>query len=349
MDSKDRYIRTTRYVTGECSEKEKKAFEREMERNPELKDEVMQLKAIWDTKNKKGVNWDVDAAWKRFDQEAGRLEGNTAGKPVMRQMERSKRTRRNSRLNWLIRIAAVLILAGVTSVFILIQSGENTEDAELSMNEVSTESGQRIQIHLQDGTKIHLNSESRIVYPKVFDEETRYVQLNGEAYFDVEPDERPFHVYTEDLTVEILGTEFNVKAHVEEVPEVVVAEGKVGIRLRGSAEHEQAILTRGDMVRLNEDADDGLAIYHDVDLASHLGWLSYRLLFDNQSMGTVTRQLERWYGVEIRFDDPVIKDIPVSAQFENESIHEVLRVITLALDLNHEITGRQITLFRNQQ
>lgn len=347
MDSKERYIRATRYVTGECSEYEKKVFEQEMEKSLELKDEVTQLQAIWNAKKKEGVAWNVDMAWKRFDNEVNRRERQTAGKPEIRRLTQARQSRRGKTLNWILRIAAVFILAVFATLFLLTYGGENTMDAELAMNEVTTESGQRIQIHLQDGTKIHLNSESRVVYPKVFDNETRYVQLTGEAYFDVESDDRPFHVYTEELTVEILGTEFNVKAYAEEEPEVVVASGKVGVRVSSSTEQEPAILTRGEMARLNADGGDGLAVFHDVDLASRLGWLNYRLFFDNQPMSSVSRQLERWYGVEIQFDEPMIKDLPVTANFENDSIHEVLRVITLALDLNHEITGSKITLFRN--
>lgn len=344
MDFKDRYIRIARYISGECTKAEKVAFEREMKNDPELMDEVEELKNVWGAKKINDQEWDVDTAWKRFNTEVRRKESHSGKAAILR---KDQIHQKNTRLKWMMRMVAVIVLAGFTTLFVMMSIGDPSAGESITMNEVATESGQRIQIHLQDGTKIHLNAESKISYPKIFDEDSRYVHLSGEAYFEVESDERPFHVFTDDITVEILGTQFNVKSYEEEIPEVVVTSGKVGVRLTDAADDYLKVLAKGDMASMNVDGEKSLILSHDVDIEKHVGWLDYRLSFENKSMASVGRQLERWYGVSITFDDPLIERMTVNASFEDASIHEVLRVLTLALDLNHEISGSNITLFRN--
>lgn len=102
------------------------------------------------------------------------------------------------------------------------------------------------------------------------------------------------------------------------------------------------------MATLHRENEDPISVSRGVDVSAYLGWMDYRMTFDDTPMERVARKLERWYGVEITFSDPSVAELNVSATFEDESIHEVLRVIDIALNLNHEIDGRNITLSRNE-
>lgn len=79
-------------------------------------------------------------------------------------------------------------------------------------NSLEVPIGTEYSLVLSDGTRVCLNSQSRLTYPVVFDSKERVVELEGEAYFDVEEDaERPFLIKIKDAAVKVLGTSFNVK------------------------------------------------------------------------------------------------------------------------------------------
>jgi transmembrane sensor len=343
MHNKNRFIQIARYITGECSEIEKKDFEKRMELDPDLKNEVLDLQAIWNAKKKHKIDWDVDSAWKRFNQEIRRKENIRSGTSKINQKNNLSR----SGLNWGLRIAAIFTIIGFVSVFMYLNFEESSDFEQIGLSEATTERGQRIQMQLDDGTKVYLNSASKIKYPEVFGQDSRFVELTGEAYFDVNSDERPFFVYTGDVTIEILGTEFNVKAYSEENIEVVVTEGLVGVKLSNSVDAEQVVLSRGNMAQLELQHKNELSIHQQVDLDTHLGWMDYRMFFEKQTMNQISRELERWYGVDIEFSDPEINELTVSANFEDESLQEVLRVLSLALNFEYEISGRSVLIYKS--
>jgi ferric-dicitrate binding protein FerR (iron transport regulator) len=82
---------------------------------------------------------------------------------------------------------------------------------------------------------------------------------------------------------------------------------------------------------------------HLVEVQQHLGWLDRRLHFNETPMHEVTKKIERWYGVDIRFSDTNLANLRLSATFEDESLQEVLRIIRLALDLEYNMDGSEIT------
>jgi transmembrane sensor len=343
MNHNNRFIQIARYLSGECSETEKTEFEKRMEQDPDLKNEVLDLKAIWNTKKQQKIDWDVDSAWKRFNQEIRRSEYKNSGSGKINQ----KKNIRRSGLNWVFRIAAVFVIIGFVSLFMYLNHEISPDQEQVEFSEAATERGQRIQMQLEDGTKVYLNSESRIIYPRVFDPDSRYVELTGEAYFEVNSEERPFFVHAGDVTIEILGTEFNVKAYSDENIEVVVADGIVGVSLIDSQESDQVVLSRGYMAQLKADNRSELSIHQQVDLNRHLGWMAYRMTFENHTMNEISRQLERWYGMDIELRDPEIDEMTVTATFEDESLQEVLRVLSLALNLDYEISGRKVLIYKD--
>ena len=84
-------------------------------------------------------------------------------------------------------------------------------------NTLRTLQGMECLITLSDGTRVHLNAETRLTYPVCFSSKERIVQIEGEAYFDVAPDkEHPFIVKTSHTSIRVTGTSFNVRAYADE-------------------------------------------------------------------------------------------------------------------------------------
>ena len=171
--------------------------------------------------------------------------------------------------------------------------------------------------------------------------------LSGEAYFEIARDERPFIVYAEGAEIEILGTEFNVTAYRgEDELQIVVADGVIDVSFTDNNQTSRGIaqLIKGDRVEI-ERSTGAYSLSHNVDLSHHLGWLDYQLEFDDRPVGEVARTLERWYGIEVRFSEPELAGLRLSASFIEDSVQEVIRVMELSLGLEADVDGREITFF----
>ena len=93
------------------------------------------------------------------------------------------------------------------------ETSENTDEAK-GFNQIIVPKGKYSQLTLSDGTRMHVNSGTRVVYPRVFADNRREIYVEGEIYLDVTPDKsRPFVVKTHQFNVEVLGTSFNVNAY----------------------------------------------------------------------------------------------------------------------------------------
>ena len=126
------------------------------------------------------------------------------------------------------------ILKYVAAVIIIGLLGLNlykmVQPATVGENTVEVPKGQRASLMLSDGTKIWLNSQSKLIYPTQFSDKERNVRLEGEAFFDVAHKEHlPFVVHSPLLAIKVLGTKFNVKAYFDEKSVVTLAEGKVEV------------------------------------------------------------------------------------------------------------------------
>ncbi|TAJ11294.1 hypothetical protein DMA11_17415 [Marinilabiliaceae bacterium JC017] len=131
---------------------------------------------------------------------------------------------------------SVLSAAFLTGVLFVITSCSN----------ISVSSGEQTKIvNLPDGSVVLLNRNSCVEYDKNFDE--RHIELDGEAFFDVQPGEQPFVVATRQGEIKVLGTEFNVKTQDEQL-EVEVDEGTVELNVK----EQKSKLKKGECVVYNE-------------------------------------------------------------------------------------------------
>ncbi|MBL1408274.1 FecR family protein [Sphingobacterium faecale] len=175
--------------------------------------------------------------------------------------------------------------------------------SRLSQNIILTvPKGGKYQVTLSDGSKVWLNAESRLVYPHIFSQQERFVELMGEAYFDIVPkivDNKrvPFLVKTKDQTIEVLGTQFNVKAYPDENEmATVLIEGVVRIQ---SDKHNIKLLP-GEMWISNS---LGVRKISQVDTDEYLAWKNNKFIFNETPLKEAMRQLSRWYDVHVEYEN----------------------------------------------
>lgn len=170
-------------------------------------------------------------------------------------------------------------------------------------------------ITLPDQTKVTLNRYSSLTYPDRFKEDRREVQLQGEAYFEVEKDARhPFVVKADPIEVEVLGTHFNVEAY----------------------PGESAIYNRADKTLQEEKTKEN---------NTATGWRDGHFHFDYLPLQEIARELSNAFHVKIKITDEDIKDFRIRAHFtEGESLDQMLDLLQPAGNFSYSKTNDTILI-----
>jgi biopolymer transport protein ExbD len=215
-------------------------------------------------------------------------------------------------------------------------------------NTISTPMGGKFKVILPDGSLVVLNAASTLKYPVHFDEKLRKVSFTGEAYFEIAKleDKRkkrvPFYVYSNDQIVEVLGTHFNINSYDnEEYSKTTLLEGSVKIINEKSAAPakilkpgQQAVIKRGDIQTKIMIADEAQA----------LAWKDGYFLFKNTNIKDVVNELERWYNIDIQYEDEMEFENITGYISRNVKISSVLKMLQLSGIVDYEISGSTIII-----
>jgi len=209
----------------------------------------------------------------------------------------------------------------------------------LVYNTISTPKGGQWLLVLPDGTKVMLDAASSIKYPVAFTGNERRVEITGQAYFEVIHNSgKPFRVTVKGQTIEDLGTHFNINAYDDEpVIATTLIEGRIAIAKGAKSikivPGQQAITTTGSSSIKVKSAD--------VDEV--IAWKNGKFLFDDEQLGSIMRQVSRWYDVDVVYEDEALKNkkfIGVTARFANVS--ELLNTLEMTNEVKFNIQGRKI-------
>jgi transmembrane sensor len=195
-------------------------------------------------------------------------------------------------------------------------------------SEVVSNSGARTKLLLPDGTKVWLNSESKLNYQKDFNTSFREVELEGEAFFDVVKDAaHPFIVHTSGIDVKVLGTVFNVKSYPQDgTIEATLLRGIIEVTRKDNPNSPKVILRPNEKLIFNKQLStvslysgsakpaDAKQITAKPDISVtpisknlpdsekiETSWVYNRLVFSGDSFQELAEKMERWYNVKIIF------------------------------------------------
>ncbi len=264
--------------------------------------------------------------------EIDNINVNDAYSEVHRRIE--KKGRVIELMNTLTRVAAVLtiplLMLSIWSLF-LHEKPVHFAEIGLTWQELQSPAGMRSQVILPDGTRMWLNAESKVRYSIPFTREYRSVELTGEAYLEVAKNEAsPFLVQSGKALVEVLGTQFNVKAYPDEDQvEVALREGSVKFAFLNSNNQQQHLqLKSGDYLVFTK-TDEQVQL-ENGDLDKYIAWHTNTLILDDTPMEEVARLLERWYGVDVTLLGQELKKYRFTTTFENESLFQVIELLKLS-------------------
>lgn len=236
---------------------------------------------------------------------------------IMKQLRR-RRIRR-----WVMYGAAILIpLVLFVGLFMQVDSRVNLL-SEVEYDEVYVPNGERMQVLFQDGSKVHLNSGSRIRYPKQFGLSERRVQLEGEAWFEVAKNRnRPFVVDLSCLDVRVLGTTFDVKAYPDEEAIFVALEsGSVELK---SKTLKDLLLKPGEKAFYNR-ASGRCEVARSRNVAAYSAWRRNVLVFKDAPLSEVMATLSRTYNIAFTVADSTALQYTYTLTTDSAGLPAVLK------------------------
>lgn len=220
-----------------------------------------------------------------------------------------------------------------------------SRDTPVSSLKQFTKAGQKKVFRLDDGTLVYLAPQSALIYPSKLGNNTRVVQLTGEAYFEVSKNpHRPFIVHTAKLDVHVLGTHFNVRSPLAgNSTTVSLLEGKVNVTLKD--DDEKYALQPGQELSLNH--INHQVYQHEFDPATVTGWMKNTLVFKNDKLAIAAEKINQLYGVKIIFADQATADTRLFATFKDESLINVMETIKATGNVAYRIDGNKVYLTLN--
>ncbi len=197
---------------------------------------------------------------------------------------------------------------------------------------------------LSDGSKVYLNSESQLTFPSHFEGDTRNVELLGEAYFEVERDEKPFVIQTPNLTVDVLGTSFNINTYkTNSYINTTLVNGSIQIHLPKN--QETFLLKPGQNFKLDKITNE-ISI-REVNTDIYTAWVKGEFVFRDQPLIEIFAQLKRWYDFEIIYESPDIEKMRFTGSAEKAMpLNNLLDMIQVVTDIKYKPDGDKIILYK---
>jgi len=182
-------------------------------------------------------------------------------------------------------------------------SGVAQSVSGLSLNELIVPFGKRSFITLSEGTKVWLNSGSKLIFPPIFSGKTREVTLVGEALFEVSKDKsKPFFVKTDAFKLKVYGTKFVVQSYEQDTEcHVVLLEGKVSMNSINGLPSKEVFLEPNQKATLPRGGDN-FEITNIEYIDNYTAWVDGYLIFSNEEVKLVLNKVSRYYNANIEID-----------------------------------------------
>jgi len=339
-----------RYLDNSGTADDEKLINVWLEAGKENRQTLEAVKKIWASaalnKKERMKQFLPEEDWKRVSSEIRKIEEARKKERIRRFSMIRKRQRYVSNF---LKVAALVIVAFTSGYLTLQYAPQSDEQAYVPvLNEISTGAGEKASIQLGDGTEVELSAETELSFPESFRNNSREVTLSGQAFFDVIPDKnRPFIINTQNGVIRVLGTSFDVRSYRDEnIVDVMVTEGVVEISHK-EVPQNKLIINRGYKGSISL-SDNSLSVEWVDDHEQYTGWVDGRLIFKEQQLSKVFRQIERWYDVDITVAEGSsdLLEKQFSANLKTRSVNEVMSVIEVAMDVSYTIQEDQIKVYK---
>jgi transmembrane sensor len=313
----------TKHLRGELSDNDKKAFEVWLKADVSNTLLFNEIKATWDSADiiNKNIAINKAKAWESIQQKIALESEKIAPNP-----------KKTSSKVWVFRAAAIFVVALFATWFLI----KNNADNEFVS--VQTQNNKQVVV-LPDGSKVILNNNSTLTYPKKFNANERKVTLKGEAFFDVVKNpNQPYIIEHKDFNVKVLGTSFNVLAYESDTQAVVtVVSGKV---MFDAKQGNSVTLSKDDVGVLNKSKKQ---IEKTINSnLNFLTWKTKKIEFKNTNFKDVCETLQKHFSVNFSVKNSAIFNCKFTGYFENPTLNDVMTVLEKTLNLKADINDKEV-------
>lgn len=252
----------------------------------------------------------------------------------------STRARNKNRLNGFYRVAAILILV-FSATFGLLKMYDRPQQMVIYVEKISAK-GEKKNIRLADGTKIILNSDTKIRIPSDFNKKNRSIEMEGEGFFDVTSDpDKPFIIKSGEAQVKVLGTSFDFKSYKEdEFIKLTVSTGKV----RVNVDNQDLQLAVSPNEHLSINKIDGNVLKETIEENNYIKWIHGLLYFNKEPIREVIKTINRTYNRKVILQCKNC-DYKITGTHDNKSIEAVIEAICFTTGLHSRQDGDNIIIY----
>lgn len=332
--SEELKITIVNYLSGKWDECDSILLKTWLEENEDNSNLFGQLVDLWeaDTISRKEKEFNVDEAWDKLEPQIYQRKGMLKYLPSL-----------SKGLRYAAILVFGLLLGGLVNTYF-----SNRADSQLmakNLVEYTVPYGAKTRLKLPDGTEVILNAGTQIKYNQGYGTENRNVELCGEAFFEVAKNKvLPFIVYARHVSVQALGTKFNVKAYPEEKTiETILLEGSVELKYSGSTTQQSIVLKPNQKALFDTDINNFMvsAIHN----TSEVSWTTDKWVVKNIKLDVFAKLLERRYNIVVEFNDNRIGNYEFGGTIKDETLEQVLTALTYSAPIKYKITNKHVKLF----
>ena len=328
-----------KFLSGSCTDPEKESVQKWINESPENQAVFEEYKKVWNLSGMDNTQMvvDIDAGWKELNQRIRAVEA------LDKEIHFEKQQRNRQLMYVFMRVAAVIIVA--FGLFYLFHNINDKRQNTPSLTYVASGISEQAFV-LSDGSEIYLNKEAKITYPEKFNAQTREINFEGEAFFNVahNPD-KPFIIHCGEVEVEVLGTSFNLCSCPGENEIVLYLEnGEVRFSSLDPANgsvREQIVLIPG--YKAVYDKTTGIICRAEFKNQNYLAWKTGVLSFEKTPLPEVLDVLEETYDISIEIDRKY-DELTLTARFDNESPESIFEVLHTVFGIDYTIEGQAVLL-----
>jgi transmembrane sensor len=306
-----------KHLTGEATEAEQSEVRRWLAMDETNQRYYDHFKLIWEESIHLAATTQVDehAAWERFQQHRAQQ------KAVQKSQAGILISIRNPLLKAAVIVGIVVGIAALTYFLFSNNPGQVKYMATIQATDaVKSDS-------LPDGSQVVLNRHSQLSYPSRFSK--RVIQLNGEAFFQVTPNkEKPFVVHTNNVTITVVGTSFNVKSR-GDTTEIIVETGIVQVTI----DQQTVTLKAGEKAITRQKETAAVLEKQSTTDQLHSYYRSKKFICDNTPLWKLVEKLNEAYNVHIVIERPELRNLPYSGTFLEESLDNILHILHETFDI----------------
>ena len=298
----------SKYLTGDISSEEKLTLFQQLRENPELKKEAAGIQ-----------NLSALVSMAREEYPASDMQYRSF-------VHLRKKRAFFFNMRRIAGYAAIMVFSVLSTYLLMTYMGEGRQELA-RYQEFSTPPGQRARVLLADGTEVWLNANSTLRYPERFNLKQREVELQGEAFFEVEKNkEKPFVVKTSKMDIQVTGTKFNVSAYEAEAYFVTsLVEGAVSVSCAN--DWNRTFSLRPQQQIIVSDSSSEVALFESTDF---LSWREGVFVFDDMLLTDIIKKLELFYDVSIVVKNTELGSFRYTGKFrQRDGVESVLRKLQI--------------------